>query len=98
MVGLYRYDMNLANFERRVQKLSDPKEQGSFVELYCLSLIYNVTGVIYREISMQQIEVYTSIDRNSPDQVVKSIYLDNNHYMALIEKVGAPGLRVMNNE
>lgn len=83
---LYTDDGDLVAFNRRVTELSNPTVYGSYVELYCLSVIHNVEIIIYRQVSVRGIEVLTTIDRLSSVHTVKLIYVNNNHYMPLIER------------
>lgn len=70
-LSFYTDDMDHAAFDDRLTELVNPEEMGSYIELYCLSIIHDVEIIMYEQTSVWGIGVLMKIDIVSPKNTVK---------------------------
>ena len=78
-------DLSLEELENRIRRLSDPTEYADHIEICMISMMYQVDIWIYQESLHNIIKRVFHEQVPDPQETVKLLYINGNHYMPLID-------------
>ena len=70
-LAYYNDDSDPEKFDELVRNLVSPREDATYTEIYCLSILYQIDVIVYEEIRFDTIRILTTIRRNSPTDTIK---------------------------